>query len=162
MAENIEGSRGGRGMMILSVLVGALTIVSASNMYLLLEARNDIDAENNQEEEILGPPPVPIFVKVGPLTVNLRPDGYGQRLLYTSLSLRVGDEETKDLIESHMPEVHSRLLLLLSRHSAEELISPDGKQTLTENIMALFEKPLTHPQPPLTINTVLFTDFIVQ
>ncbi|MDT8399655.1 MAG: flagellar basal body-associated protein FliL [Pseudomonadales bacterium] len=155
-------------MWLVGILILLLLLATAANIYLMLQNRNadselvaetDAEAEEEEEPEVA---PIPIFVKLAPLTVNLLSDKYSQRLLYTSMSLKVDNEETQDIIMTHMPEVHSRLLLLLSAQKAEELVSADGKEELSKKILALFEQPLTRPQPPLAISAVLFNDFIVQ
>ncbi|MCQ4347289.1 flagellar basal body-associated protein FliL [Pseudomonas stutzeri] len=106
--------------------------------------------------------PTPRFVPISPFTVNLQGEPAGQRLLYIGLSLRVGDAATEALLKEHMPEVRSRLLMLMASQKASELITPAGKEALTAQILALFNAPLTSPQPPLAIDGVLFSDFIVQ
>ena len=52
--------------------------------------------------------------------------------------------------------------MLASSQKADVLVTPDGKQALTAQILKLFDVPLTNPQPPLQIDGVLFSDFIVQ
>lgn len=159
MANFLNNSRATSWLLI--VLAAFLTLMTVANFYLLLETRN---AQPATEQTALVPAdaPEPIFVRLGPLTVNLRNDAYGQRLLYTSLTLRVEDATTQEILAAHMPEVHSRLLLLLAAQNADDMTSVDGKAILSEKILALFEQPLTDPQPPLAISAVLFTDFIVQ
>ncbi|MDR5893351.1 flagellar basal body-associated protein FliL [Halomonas mongoliensis] len=104
----------------------------------------------------------PIFVKIDPFTVNLADDVYGSRLLYTGISLKVGDHETRDILKEHMPQVRSRLLLLFSGQQASELSQPDGKVQLAAKVMATLHEPMTEHQPDLDIEAVLFTEFIVQ
>ena len=104
----------------------------------------------------------PIFMRIEPFTVNLVDDGYGSRLLYTGMTLRVGNEESKVILEEHMPQVRSRLLMLLSGKQADELTSTEGKQQLAQSIVDRLNVPLTENQPPLDLREVLFTDFIVQ
>ena len=104
----------------------------------------------------------PIFMRIEPFTVNLVDDGYGSRLLYTGVTLRVGNEESKVILEEHMPQVRSRLLMLLSGKQADELTSTEGKQQLAQSIVDRLNVPLTENQPPLDLREVLFTEFIVQ
>ncbi|AXY42192.1 flagellar basal body-associated protein FliL [Halomonas sp. JS92-SW72] len=104
----------------------------------------------------------PIFVKIDPFTVNLADDVYGSRLLYTGISLKVGDQQTRDILQEHMPQVRSRLLMLFSGQEARELTQPDGKVRLAEKVMATLHAPMTDYQPDLLIEDVLFTEFIVQ
>ena len=106
--------------------------------------------------------PTPLFVPITPFTVNLQANPGQQRLLYIGLSLRVGDTATEALLKEHMPEVRSRLLMLMASQRADELITPAGKEALSAQILALFDSPLTTPQPALAIDGVLFSDFIVQ
>ncbi len=106
--------------------------------------------------------PTPLFVPIAPFTVNLQANPGQQRLLYIGLSLRVGDTVTEALLKEHMPELRSRLLMLMASQRADELITPAGKEALTAQILALFDTPLTTPQPALAIDGVLFSDFIVQ
>lgn len=146
---------------VLIVMVVLLTVVSGANLYLMLGSGKTGDSEPAAEDTAVEAT-APIFVKIGPLTVNLDSEAYGQRLLYTTLSLRVGNEQTREFLTTHMPEVHSRLLLLLSAQQAEELATTSGKQRLSEQVMAQLQQPFTEPQPALDIGAVLFSDFILQ
>ena len=105
---------------------------------------------------------MPIFVKIEPFTVNLADDNFGSRLLYAGLSLKVTSDESREILTEHMPQVRSRLLLLFSGKQAGELITPEGKRRLSDEVAAVLSEPLTQPQPPLQIEDVLFTEFIVQ
>lgn len=148
-------------MMIVGALV-VLIALSAVNLFLLLSKGSSSDSEETTSEVTTYPVADPIFVRIGPLTINLRSDRYGERLLYTTLSLRVGNEETREIIDKYMPEIQNRLLLLLSAYTAEQLTTPEGKQQLARAVLAALEPPLADSQPPLAISAVLFTDFIVQ
>jgi len=106
--------------------------------------------------------PTPLFVPISPFTVNLQGSPGEQRLLYIGLALKVGNAATEALLKEHMPEVRSRLLMLMASQKAEELVTPAGKEALTAQILGLFNAPLTTPQAPLAIDGVLFSDFIVQ
>lgn len=142
-------------MGLFMVIVGALTTV---NLILLLDSRQNEQGAEEEEQQVA----MPIFVQVGPMTVNLRSDAYGHRYLYAGLSLRVRDDESREQILAHMPEVHSRLLLLLSSQAAADLEKPDGKQKLAADVVALFDTPLAKGWPRPRVDAALFTDFIVQ
>ena len=147
-----------------TLVVGALVvliILSAANLYVLLSSDRS-GSDDSLSAEQLAPIADPIFVKIGPLTVNLRSDRYGERLLYTTLSLRVENESTQEIIKKFMPEVQSRLLVMLSSYTAEQLTTPEGKQEVARAVLQALETPLVESQPRLAISAVLFTDFIVQ
>lgn len=147
-----------RSLVLIGLLVLLLAIASSVAVYFFLDAR---DGGASAVDTAPAEPPAPIFVTVAPFTVNLQSD-YGDRLLYVGLSLRVGDDKTREFLTQHMPEVRSRLLLLLSGKSAEALIKPQGKVHLKQEILGLFDDPISTPQPTLSIDDVLFSDFIVQ
>ncbi|MGP9764802.1 flagellar basal body-associated protein FliL [Halomonas sp. AOP13-D3-9] len=158
MAEKSGGSKKLLWIMIILVLLSSAGAAAA--IYMVMDQRDDgsEDAEIQQTMERESP----IFMRIEPFTVNLADDSYGSRLLYTGLTLRVGDEESKAILEEHMPQVRSRLLMLLSGKQADELTSSEGKQQLARAIVDRLSVPLTENQPPLDLREVLFTEFIVQ
>lgn len=149
-----------RNLLLIGLLIVLLSIACSAAVFFYLGSQGGTGDAIADE-----PAPVeaaaPIFVPVVPFTVNLQSD-YSDRLLYMGFSFRVSDQETSDFLTQHMPEVRSRLLMLLSGKSAEELIRPEGKIELKREILGLFEEPITTPQPTLSIDDVLFSDFIVQ
>ncbi len=155
MAESSGGSKKLLWVMIILVLLSSAGAAAA--IYLVLDQRDS--GEVQQQTVELTPP---VFTRIEPFTVNLADDRYGSRLLYTGITLRVGNEQSKAIIEEHMPQVRSRLLILLSGKQANELTSTEGKEELAQAIISRLNVPLTENQPPLDLREVLFTEFIVQ
>ncbi|WP_147198583.1 flagellar basal body-associated protein FliL [Pantoea sp. MBD-2R] len=109
------------------------------------------------------PPPAPVFFAMDTFTVNLiNPDNDPDRVLYVGFTLRLPDDETRQRITDYLPEVRSRLLLLLSRQDAAALGNEQGKQELVKQIKAVLAPPLVQGQPPQTVSDVLFTAFILR
>ncbi|MCP1304362.1 flagellar basal body-associated protein FliL [Halomonas sp. R1t8] len=158
MAESSGGSKKLLWVMIILVLLSSAGAAAA--IYLVLDQRNSSDSGEAQQQTVELTPPV--FTRIEPLTVNLADDRYGSRLLYTGITLRVGNEQSKTIIEEHMPQVRSRLLILLSGKQANELTSTEGKEELAQAIISRLNVPFTENQPPLDLREVLFTEFIVQ
>ena len=155
MAESSGGSKKLLWVMIILVLLSSAGAAAA--IYLVLDQRDS--GEVQQQTVELTPP---VFTRIEPFTVNLADDRYGSRLLYTGITLRVGNEQSKTIIEEHMPQVRSRLLILLSGKQANELTSTEGKEELAQAIISRLNVPFTENQPPLDLREVLFTEFIVQ
>ncbi|GHC26142.1 flagellar basal body-associated protein FliL [Aidingimonas halophila] len=147
---------------ILGLLIIFLSMGSSAAVYYLLDDGGGDTGEQQTQQETEQPTPKPSYVKIEPFTVNLQSDEYDQRLLYVGLSLQVTDESTKETLEENMPQVRSRLLLLMSSQNAEELTSSEGKDALTDQIISLFDRPIAGSDEPLTIDDVLYTEFIVQ
>ncbi|MBP5980951.1 MAG: flagellar basal body-associated protein FliL [Halomonas sp.] len=158
MAEKSGGSKKLLWIMIILVLLSSAGAAAA--IYMVLDQRDGHRTEEGAQPTAEREPPV--FTRIDPFTVNLVDDSYGSRLLYTGITLRVGNDESKAIIEEHMPQVRSRLLILLSGKQASELTSVEGKEQLAQAIISRLGVPLTENQPPLDLREVLFTEFIVQ
>ncbi|MCK2184927.1 flagellar basal body-associated protein FliL [Halomonas getboli] len=154
-------SRGSRKLLWLLVVLVVIASSAAATALFMVMSDDDDGKAMAQEPEIVEAQ-APIFVEIEPFTVNLADDDYGSRLLYAGISLKVADEQSETLLNEHMPEVRSRLLMLLSGQRATDLATPEDKQRLADQVKATLEAPMTEPQPELSIERVLFTDFIVQ
>ncbi|MCX0500727.1 flagellar basal body-associated protein FliL [Erwinia billingiae] len=108
-------------------------------------------------------PVAPVFYALDTFTVNLiNPDNDPDRVLYVGFTLRLPDEDTRRRINDYLPEVRSRLLLLLSRQDASALSSEQGKQELMKQIKAVLAPPLVQGEPQQVVSDVLFTAFILR
>ena len=139
MAETSGGSKKLLWIMIILVLLSSAGAAAA--IYMVMDQR-DGDTEATEEQQAMEREP-PIFMRIDPFTVNLADDSYGSRLLYTGVTLRVGNDESRIILEEHMPQVRSRLLMLLSGKQADELTSTEGKQQLAQAIVDRLNVPLT-------------------
>lgn len=109
------------------------------------------------------PPATPVFMPLDTFTVNLlTPDNNPDRVLYIGLTLRLPDESTRRQLNDFLPEVRSRLLMLLSRQEAGQLSSEQGKQQLVAQIKDVLSPPLVKGQPKQVVSDVLFTAFILR
>lgn len=107
---------------------------------------------------VAGPP---VFLPMEAFTVNLQAEN-GEQFLQTSFTLQVLDQAQIDLLKLYMPHVRSRILLLLSSKKPSEIMTIEGKQKLSEEILTVFKQPLTPQAPLIRVNDVLFTSFVVQ
>lgn len=105
------------------------------------------------------PPAAPFFFALDTFTVNL---GDADRVLYLGITLRLKDEATRARLNEYLPEVRSRLLLLLSRQDATQLATDAGKQKLAAAIKETLSTPLIAGQPKQDVTDVLYTAFILR
>jgi flagellar protein FliL len=115
------------------------------------------DAKGAQHE----PAKPPVFVNLEPFTVNLQPDG-SEQYLQAGIVVQVKDQEAVDLLKLHMPQVRSRLLLLLSSKQSEDISTLEGKKKLTDEILAQLKLPFVEKEKPQEVSSVFFTDFVIQ
>lgn len=121
------------------------------------------NAATPHNQQPINPPPV--FLTLPALTVSLSPDekqpGY-DTVLYLGITLRLYSEKEKEIINLYMPEVRSRTLLLLSQYTASALMSDTGKAQLAEKLKTELSQPYSREQNKITIDDILFTDFILR
>ena len=145
------------GLVILSVSVAGVAV------YLVWESNANAPAGEADDKKATSERRSPIFVEIEPFTINMTNARGASRLLYIGMTFKVGNEVTRDILEEHLPQVRSRLLMQLSDEPVDELTTTEGKRQLADKLVAaLQEPPLTEHQPELALEEVLFTEFIVQ
>lgn len=104
------------------------------------------------------PPAPPLFFELETFTVNLA----GERILQTTISLQIKQAADAEQLKLYLPQVKSRLLLLLSSKTAEELQTPGGKEALAAEIAGALAKPYEKLLAPPAISGVFLTSFVIQ
>lgn len=103
----------------------------------------------------------PVFIVMEPFTVNLQTEGVEQ-FLQASFTLQTFDQAQVELIKLYMPQVRSRLLLLLSSKKAEDILTAEGKKKLADDIMEQVNQPFANGMPKQNVTAVFFTSFVIQ
>lgn len=143
-------------ILVLIVLVGA-----SFGGYSWWSSQQSTTAETIAEKSVNIPEP--IFMKIEPFTVNLSGDHYNRdRVLYIEMTLRLVNESSLKQLNEYLPEVRSRLLLLLSQQSPQILGTHDGKLQLMKAVKATLTPTLAQELPDQEISDVLFTTFILR
>lgn len=107
-------------------------------------------------------PTMPVYVPMDTFTVSLQPTTHdADRVLYIGLTLRVKDDSSKVIVEQYLPEVRSRLFILLANQTAENISTDEGKTQLIEKIKNSVSNPLA-PNRSAVVTDVLFNAFILR
>jgi len=114
-------------LLLIVVLVVVLLAGGAGAWFFMSKGAAD------DEEEVQVDHKPPVFLVVDQFTVNLQPED-GQQFLQVAMTLKVTDTAVADAIKTRMPEARSRVLLLLSSKKPSQLITPEGKLKLAEEI----------------------------
>lgn len=138
----------------LLVLVTLAACATAGYSYWRIEHQNAPTAAKEAP-----PPAAPVFFPLDTFTVNL---GDADRVLYVGVTLRMKTEADRARLNDYLPEVRSRMLLLLSRQDATKLATDDGKKQLANDIKETLSAPLIAGQPKQNITDVLYTAFILR
>lgn len=75
----------------------------------------------------------PTFVPLDQFTVNLA-DRDQDRFAQVGLVLEIDDAKVAEDIKTYMPSIRNAILLLLSHKTSVELIEPEGKEQLAEDV----------------------------
>lgn len=160
MTDSAKAKSGKRKLLIPILVIVALVACGVAGYAVWHKMRAPADSAAAAKAES---PPVPVFFALDTFTVNLiNPDNDPDRVLYVGFTLRLPDEETRRRINDYLPEIRSRLLLLLSRQTASSLGNEQGKQQLVTQIKQVLAPPLVHGQPQQAVTDVLFTAFILR
>lgn len=113
-------------------------------------------------KKVVDPGKPPVFLVMDPFTVNLQPDGQGEQYLQVAFSLQVGDSKDVEAIKLYLPQVRSRLLLLLSGKKASEISTVEGKKKLADDILEQVRQPFIQGGAEQNATNVFFTSFVIQ
>jgi flagellar protein FliL len=119
------------------------------------EAAKSEGGEEGKGKKAEGKPPV--FTTLENFTVNL---AGGDHFMQLGIVLQLKDEETAEKVKSYLPMIRSKVLLLLSAKTAEELQTPAGKQALVDEILANAREPF-HGEGE-TVQAVLLGSMLIQ
>jgi len=103
----------------------------------------------------------PIYMTIAPMTVNLQANDR-HRFLHVGITLRVTDTKALDHVKIYLPEITSRMQMVLSNRQSEFLITADDKAKLAAEVLAALNQPFGANQPSLKIVSVLFPVFLLQ
>jgi len=119
----------------------------------------------------------PVYLPMDNMVVNLAGQD-GQRIAQVGISLQLADSKARELVKLHMPAIYSGVLLAIARHTAQELLLPEGKELLALEIGRQVLLPLGinpdefNPTPPAAsagrakaaklLQSVLFSSLIIQ
>lgn len=114
-----------------------------------------------QKADVSSPP---IFFNLAPFTVTLpkEHDGYIiNKVLYIGMTLRLANEENRQILTDYLPEVRSQLLLLLANQDVNQLNTEAGKLKLVALVKQLLSRKYNGGSL-VSVDDVLFTDFIIR
>ena len=170
-------------LIVIVAIVAVLAIVAAA-AYVLMMQRQHSSADG--EEEVSAKASVPTFLPLDNMVANLSDPG-GDRFVQLGITLELNDEKTASTVKQYLPSIRNGILLLVSQRTADELLTREGKEKLSTDILREVLKPLGYRLPknrkavqedpppededeedaprrpkPLPVRQVLFSSFIIQ
>lgn len=163
--KNQKSSGGGKKSslaMIFIMLIAVGVCALAGYTFYELKSMKSITAGETTRVAKEQAPVMPVYVPMDTFTVSLLPTTKdADRVLYIGLTLRVKDDNSKLVVEQYLPEVRSRLFILLANQTAEDISTDEGKSQLIEKIKKSVSNPLA-PNRSAVVTDVLFNAFILR
>ncbi len=132
-------------MLIIIIGVVLLLVLGGGGAFLYISKKNAAAAAAAEEEG--GEPAAahapaatgaaktpPVYLPMDNMVVNLADPG-GERVAQVGITLEVLDAKASDSVKAYMPTIRSGVLMLLSQRTSVELLSPEGKQKLIDDIL---------------------------
>jgi flagellar FliL protein len=151
----------GKSKKKLIIIIAVATLVLAGlggGAMMFLGKKSAAPKDEPRKEE---PHKAPVFLPLDAFTVNLQSES-NDKYLQVNMTLQLPDEKATEAFKANMPQVKSRMLLLLSSKDAAEILTPEGKQVLIQEIMDKLNEPFSPKGEPQAISGVFFTSFVVQ
>jgi flagellar FliL protein len=76
----------------------------------------------------------PAYLPLDNMVVNLADPG-GERVAQVGITLEVTDAHASDTVKAYLPTIRSGILMLISQRTADELLKPEGKEKLAQDIL---------------------------
>jgi flagellar FliL protein len=160
----------GGGLRSFLMLLMFLTAVAACGLsgYMLWEmkfAKPAVPVAETTANAVAQPvvvPVEPLYASMNTFTVSLKPtEKESDRVLYIGLSIRVVEAASIAALEKYLPEYRSRIFMLLTHQTYENLSTDEGKRQLIMNIQEELNRPLAFNQS-IDVNDVLINEFILR
>jgi len=123
--------------LILILAVGLLMGGGGAGAAWYLTKHNAADGGEEAHAEVKKkkkkPSEKPLFTNLDPFTVNLQ-DARGDRFAQIGVTLQIEDADTENQLKERMPSVRNNVLLLISSKRVEDLLTPEGKLKLAQQI----------------------------
>lgn len=151
--------------MIMMAVIAVVLLGSAGGAVTYFLTKKPASAKDTKKPvEKAGPP---VFLALDNFIVNLQTDN-GDKYLQAGITLQVRNEEQLNYYKTNMPQMRSRILLLLSSKTAEDLLTNAGKLKLEDELIKQVQMPYNKDEPTQKeveerrILGVYFTSFMIQ
>jgi len=131
------------------IIVGAVLVVALAGFgaFFFISKQRAASAEDGEEPTSAkvahsAPKGPPVYLPLDPMVVNLADPG-GEKVAQVGITLEVTDSKASDTVKQYLPTIRSSVLLLISQRTAEELLKPEGKEKLAEDVLQKASIPFT-------------------
>lgn len=155
-------------IIVIAVLVLAASIVGTLWMLGIFDSDDDTAMESDTSEQMVTEEAVPnkpkpaMYFPIKPaFVVNFSSRGR-QRFLQADVTIMTRDPDVFTAMQSHLPLVKNRLVMLFSGEVYEELQTDEGKELLRQKSRDALQELMQQELGKQGVEEVLFTNFVMQ
>ena len=162
-----EAKPAGKMKLIIIIVIAVLLAVGLSVGATLFFLGKDDGGADEKAEAAAAAPAVPvklpaIYEELAPaFVVNFNHQGR-PRYMQVSVALMTRDQAALDALKVHMPVLRNRLVMLFSGQDFGALITPVGKEMLRQQATASVQELEQKETGKVSVEQVLFTNFVLQ
>ena len=151
--------------MLIMIIIAALVLAGGGGAAFVFLGQKDSGKKEGKKSAEKSAPPV--FLALENFVVNLQSEN-NDKYLQAGITLQVKNEEQVNYYKANMPQLRSRILLLLSGKDSTELLTQEGKNKLANEITHQAELPYNKDEVSAKdaeerkISGVFFTSFMIQ
>lgn len=160
-AAEVPGEKKKSKLKLIIIAAVVLALGGGGAAYFLLMKKPAAPKAHAEEEESHEEAKAPVFLVLEPFTVNLQQEA-GDQYLQIAMTVQVANDKQSEEIKTYLPQVRSRVLMVLSSKKASEINTPEGKKLLADDIIAQIKRPFSEHGKSQKVSDVFFTSFVIQ
>jgi len=146
---------------VLGGIVVAQVVLAIALTQLVIVPRLGSQAAEVSPTSPSGPaalPEIGVIVSLQEVIATLPSPGPSPRYLRLTPNLEVADQATADMVAARLPQLRDIVIMTASQKSADELISPEGKKGLRDELL----RRLAEKLPAEKLRSIYFSDLVIQ
>ena len=161
--ENTDESSGGGIKRIIKIVVLLVILGASGGAFLFFTAEPEVELTDGDEfAEVQIEDAPAIYLSLEPTFVVNFVYKDTLRYLQTSIAIMTRDDSIVDQVETHMPAIRDRLLMILSNKTYSQLSGPEQREILRNKILIEIQKIVGTSDSGHSVDTVYFTGFVMQ
>jgi flagellar protein FliL len=169
-------------MLIIIIAAVVIMALGGGGAFIFISKQRAVEDEEPVKTVKVDPEALPVYLPMDGMVVNLA-DQDGDRIAQVGITFQVRDAKAVDTVKAFLPTIRSGVLLQLSQRTSVDMLSFEGKEKLTKDILRVASVPFggsmdeeeeeeetsskkkkrkKAPEPDYPVIAVHFSSFIVQ
>ncbi|MCP8464875.1 flagellar basal body-associated protein FliL [Pseudomonas sp. ZM23] len=161
-----DGQAPGKGKLKLIIIIAVAFLLAVGlsvggTWFFLSKNAKPAESTEHAEAAVPGKKQAVYEILAPAFVVNFNQSGR-QRYLQVAVALMGRDQAQMDALREQMPLVRNQLVMLFSSQNFDSLVTPVGKEMLRQQATSSIQELAKKATGQLTVEQVLFTNFVLQ